>query len=89
MTQRSWLREHERTALAHEINDGGRVVGAEADDVAQARDLIRARALDRCEHRLERCHVAVDVGGHGDAHRHDGSSDGGCSGAWWTSAAAR
>lgn len=39
--------EHERAAFAHEVDDGHRVGGAEADDVAQAPDLIHARAVDR------------------------------------------
>lgn len=64
--------EYERAALAHEIDDRHRVGGAEADDVAQAPDLIHARAVDRGENAPERRKVAVDVCDHGDAHRGSG-----------------
>jgi hypothetical protein len=66
--------ERERAAFADEIGDVRGRGDAEADDVAQALDLIRARVVDRGDDALEHCKVAVDVGDHGDAHRQDASS---------------
>ena len=41
--------------------DAGVVLGAVADEIAEAPQLLRVRVLDRVEHGLERVAVAVDV----------------------------
>jgi hypothetical protein len=51
------------------VDDLGRRGRAEPDNVAQARDLVGVRPIDRGEHAAQRIEVAVEVGNHSQAHR--------------------
>ena len=67
-TARSWLPT--RQTAQRSRDQGGALVrlGAVADHVAEAPDLVDAGRLDRGEDRLERGQVRVDVADHRQAH---------------------
>ncbi len=59
----------DRTMLLRQRHAGVRI-GAVADEVAEAPQLLAVGLGDRIEHGLERVAVAVNVGDNGDLHRH-------------------
>ena len=67
-TARSWLPTRQSVAALADQVGAGVGLGAVADHVAEAPDLLDAGLVDRREDGLERGQVGVDVGDHGDAH---------------------
>ena len=69
VTTRSWLPARQRSQRSRGQRDAGVGLGAVADQVAQAPDLVESARVDVGQHGLEGRQVAVHVGEQGDAHR--------------------